>query len=119
MTLKAKEEEESGKHSSSSNRSFRPDTIRVKNVPYHFDKQGLELELQKLFKVPRATVHSLASFSSRSQCATATFPESTNEDIHNILTDERLRNNVEELHFDEDFLYLTPLYDAGNAALIE
>lgn len=123
MALSEEESQSSRKQSSSSTQGFRPDTIRVKNVPPGFDKGALEDELQYLFGVTKATVHSLASLSSIENCATVTFPESTNDYIHGVLLEQErnnlTRDNPQKLQFDEDFLYITPLYDAGDEALIE
>ncbi|KAI2473480.1 hypothetical protein F4781DRAFT_192539 [Annulohypoxylon bovei var. microspora] len=100
----------------------RPDTIRILNIPDDTSESELTMELERLFG-SACKVHSLARASRDTRWqkyATATFPAIPNDNLNDLIKREeaRLRGSF-NLQYDSSFLGITPLYDAGEEAIIE
>lgn len=101
----------------------RPDTIRVLKVPDDMSKEELKTELDSVFHSP-SKVCSLVRASRTGtrwwKHATVIFPSLSNDRLLEILgmSNEGLYGQI-GLQYDKLFMGITPLYDAGEDAVVE
>lgn len=93
----------------------RPDTIRVKLIGNHLTEEEVRERVSKDFKCA-AQIHSLAAYSSKHCCATATFSHKDYDFPIRELGSRRWRmeRNQRDFDYDSEFEGITPLYDPGN-----
>lgn len=101
----------------------RPDTIRVLKVPDCMTMDDLKMELDHVFKSP-SKVCSLVRASRTGNCwwkhATVTFPTLPNDELLEILASSSAGLHEKTgLQYDKLFMGVTPLYDAGEGAVVE
>ena len=110
------EEEQPGPKPSANAPETRPHTLRIKNIPISCTKEDVQYTMSTVFD-STPSVHSLAPYNLSHSCATATFPHKDHNFPIRMLTDNRSRLLNSKLHYDIDFLGLTPLHDSRDAVV--
>ncbi|KAI0900539.1 hypothetical protein F4806DRAFT_159869 [Annulohypoxylon nitens] len=98
----------------------RPRNIRVRDIPDEKSEGQLATELGNLFS-SECKIHSLARVSRNPawlKCATVTFPTISDQDLNNLIEKKECRGPSNFL-YDTEFLWTTPLYDAGERAAFD